>query len=269
MANKFAVLGSPIGHSKSPQIHMAAYQALGLDWTYERFEVIADELEAFLGSHTSYRGFSLTMPLKERALELASESSEDATLTGVANTLLRIDGGWFAFNTDVFGIEKALGQLEKQEVPEIALYGSGATARSAILACSRLFPGSTISIHARNKQAASDLVEFASQLSLATNLPKSPTDSEANLTISTLPPEAWAALAIKPKPSGVLFDVAYNPWPSSAAIEWQQSELQVVSGIQMLIWQAIAQIRIFQSGSTEVPLEDEVSLAAVMLNASK
>ena len=269
MARKFAVLGSPIEHSKSPQIHSAAYQVLGLDWSYSRFEVKAQELEPFLNAHSDFDGFSLTMPLKERALELADKSNEDANLTGVANTLLRVDDGWSAFNTDVFGIEQALGQLEISAIREIALYGSGATARSAVVACSRLFPGSTLVIHARNREAASELSAFARQLDLEARLAEVRDQTAPDLTISTLPPGVWASLATKPLPSGVLFDVAYNPWPSVAATEWQQKGFETISGIQMLIWQAIAQIRIFMSGSTEIRLDDEAGLVAVMLNASK
>jgi shikimate dehydrogenase len=68
MAKEFAVLGSPIQHSKSPTIHLAAYQALGLDWNYERFEVDKTNFDAFLSSRR-LDGASLTMPLKEVAFE--------------------------------------------------------------------------------------------------------------------------------------------------------------------------------------------------------
>ncbi len=66
-----AVLGSPIEHSLSPAIHAAAYAHLGLDWTYERHEVVADGLAAFVaGLDESWRGLSCTMPLKEAVVRL-------------------------------------------------------------------------------------------------------------------------------------------------------------------------------------------------------
>ena len=69
---KAAVLGSPVAHSKSPLLHMAAYRALGLPWTYERHEIDDAGLVAFLAEHAGeFRGLSLTMPLKPRAFALA------------------------------------------------------------------------------------------------------------------------------------------------------------------------------------------------------
>ena len=67
------MLGSPIAHSLSPTLHRAAYAELGLDWTYDRFEVTTDGLADFVaGLDSSWRGLSLTMPLKEAVLDLGS-----------------------------------------------------------------------------------------------------------------------------------------------------------------------------------------------------
>src|ERR1700757_569110 len=93
---KAAVLGSPIAHSRSPQLHLAAYRALGLDgWTYERIECNADELPSVLsGFGPEWVGVSVTMPGKFAALSVADERTERAELVGSANTLLRTPGGW-------------------------------------------------------------------------------------------------------------------------------------------------------------------------------
>src|SRR5690606_15226535 len=68
---RLAVLGSPIAHSKSPIIHTAAYRALGLPWEYSAIELTADELPRFVRDRdASWRGLSLTMPLKRDVLPL-------------------------------------------------------------------------------------------------------------------------------------------------------------------------------------------------------
>ena len=86
----------------SPALHRAAYAELGLDWTYDAHRVAAGELPAFVGSlDASWRGLSLTMPLKREAVELASGISPVARLAGAANTLLLVDGSLHADNTDV------------------------------------------------------------------------------------------------------------------------------------------------------------------------
>ena len=103
-----AVLGSPIAHSLSPTLHRAAYAALGLDWTYERFEVREPELASFVaGLDESWRGLSLTMPLKTAVLELGS-LDDTARLVGAANTLILDPAGHRVFNTDVGGLVAAV-----------------------------------------------------------------------------------------------------------------------------------------------------------------
>ena len=94
-----AVLGSPIGHSLSPVLHREAYAALGLDWEYEAHVVTEDTLEAFLAClDGSWRGLSLTMPLKRAVLPLLDSISERARQAGGANTVVlaggRRSGSW-------------------------------------------------------------------------------------------------------------------------------------------------------------------------------
>jgi shikimate dehydrogenase len=96
----FAVVGDPIDHSLSPNIHNAAYKFLGLDWDYTRYKVSEGNLQDFLrkeGSHLS--GISVTMPLKLEAAALASNGDEIVSELQIANTLLRKDHEFTAFNT--------------------------------------------------------------------------------------------------------------------------------------------------------------------------
>src|ERR1700760_5114389 len=102
---KAAVLGSPIAHSRSPQLHLAAYRALGLDeWTYDRIECTADELPGLVaGFGPEWVGVSVTMPGKFAALQFADERTTRAELVGSANTLVRTDTGWRGDNTPNHG----------------------------------------------------------------------------------------------------------------------------------------------------------------------
>lgn len=105
------MLGSPIAHSRSPQLHLAAYRALGLhDWTYERIECGAAELPVVVGGFgPEWVGVSVTMPGKFAALRFADERTARADLVGSANTLVRTPHGWRADNTDIDGVAGALG----------------------------------------------------------------------------------------------------------------------------------------------------------------
>src|SRR5690606_27489255 len=101
---RLGVLGKPIAHSRSPQIHRAAYGVLGLSWEYERYEVGAGELANWVGAlDRHWRGVSLTMPLKAEGMALADWHSPAAEATGSVNTLVFHDGEIRGHNTDVYG----------------------------------------------------------------------------------------------------------------------------------------------------------------------
>lgn len=266
MAKKFAVLGSPIQHSKSPQIHLAAYRALGLDWDYDRYEVTEAELADFLKA-TSLDGLSLTMPLKEIACALAVSDDEVARQSNTANTLLKTSTGWLGFNTDVFGLERALWTAPKSSA---LILGAGATARNAVLALKASTGSGTISVKARNHDKTDALIEWAAGLGITVLPVDHAADlSDFDLVLSTLPPGSDTQGWFVGTPSGTLLDVAYNPWPSVLATQWLNSGCNVISGIEMLIWQAIAQIRVFLNGSVAEPLENEDEIAEVMRAAAK
>ncbi|MEN9749664.1 MAG: hypothetical protein RL149_742 [Actinomycetota bacterium] len=269
MAKHFAVLGSPIQHSKSPQIHLAAYRKLGFDWTYERFEVTESGFNDFFASKSScYGGFSVTMPLKEVALAVSDSADDMAVRTQLANTLVSTADGWHASNTDVFGISQALTAHGVDNLQRVLLLGAGATARSAVVALSGMNPNVAISILGRTATRVNDLIAFAaSQGVVATAF--EPEAQSVDLTVSTLPAGTFRGFAGDLLAAGTLFDVAYNPWPSDAATHWQAAGLPIINGIHMLIWQAIAQIRLFSQGSNDNALADEVGLAKVMLAAAQ
>lgn len=274
MNKKYAVVGSPIEHSKSPVIHQSAYRVLGLDWSYSAVEVTEGRLRQFLETiDDSWQGLSVTMPLKVEATKLAKSLDPTAESTGITNTLLRYQEGWRGFNTDVYGIQMALEQPLKQSGMAVTVLGSGATAISAVFAVKTTNPSSEVTVVSRNRSAAKAIKQSAAEagfrikirsfsfLALAVN--------RAGIVISTLPSGAldrYTTLVgnrFAAKPRGVLLDVAYHPWPSKFASMWQSHSLPVVSGIEMLIFQAIAQVRVFTSGDLdeELPNERAVELA--------
>ena len=120
------MLGSPIAHSRSPQLHRAAYRALGLaGWTYDRIECGADELPVLVGGFgPEWVGVSVTMPGKFAALAFADERTRRAERIGSANTLVRTATGWLADNTDVDGVSGALGSAGPVAGAAIVLGGS-------------------------------------------------------------------------------------------------------------------------------------------------
>jgi len=263
MTTKFTVVGSPIEHSLSPLLHQTGYELLGLEYEYEKHEVSLGQLREFF-ERNSFAGASITMPLKQEAYMMADSLGEEAKITGVANTLYRHNTGLRAENTDVFGIQMALGSIPS---PSSALImGSGATAKSATLALSRLFPSVEIIVMARNHQSAQESLDFAKGLNLVASMvaPNPEALLAADLVMSLVPsgsyPELWAEIS-KQSTEGILFDVAYNPWPSIQAKSWSS---EVISGIEMLIWQAIAQLEFFTESVGDDVLIDRSKLYSAL-----
>jgi shikimate dehydrogenase len=238
MTEKYAVLGSPIAHSLSPKIHRYVFEKLNLPHQYESFELAADLVE-FVGKHEDFSGFSVTMPLKDEAYSLATTHSLLALQTQSVNTLLKVEVGYQGFNTDVFGIQKAVGHRPDT----VAVLGSGATARSALAA----FPQARKLVFARNTAAANQLaLQFKAEVvDLANAL-------SAEVVVSTLPAGVLPGLISPDSKLKTLLDVAYTN-PEIACQRY-------VSGLEMLIHQAIAQQRIFQHGSESEPLDSEAEL---------
>ena len=135
-----AVLGRPVAHSLSPLLHRAAYAALGLDdWTYDALDVGAEDLPVLLaGLGPEWRGFSVTMPCKQAAVDVADLVEPLPRLLHAANTLIRTDAGWRAENTDVSGVGMALQLAGVDAVGAAAIVGAGGTAAAAAVALSSL-----------------------------------------------------------------------------------------------------------------------------------
>lgn len=276
MSKSFAVLGSPIAHSKSPVIHQAAYRVLSEDWAYSRFEVAKGGLKRFIENDgILHDGFSVTMPLKENAFQFATTHDIFSELTGAANTLVKIDSIWNAFNTDIFGIVQAISLNSSSIITSALILGSGATAKSALVALAQISPTAEVKIWARNKAAREGLIDFGKSIGLNISLARfiGVAIKKTDLTISTLPGGATDDLATKLakrkalKPRGLLLDVAYDPWPSKLATFWTTRSQPVVSGLEMLLWQAVAQIRIFKFGNANQPLPNEIAVVQAMRNA--
>ena len=246
---KAAVLGSPVAHSRSPQLHLAAYRALGLiDWTYDRIECTADELPSLVhGFGPEWVGVSVTMPGKFAALETADERTERATLVGSANTLVRTADGWRADNTDIDGVTGALGQ---RHVNRAVVLGAGGTAPAAVAALADL-GARAITVVARDRAKAQRLVGLGAALGADTvvtdfNDPLLPSAvAEADVLVSTIPADVAAAHADTFAGARVLLDAIYEPWPTPLARAVGAAGGEVISGLQMLLHQAYSQVEQF------------------------
>lgn len=257
-----------MAHSLSPRLHRAAYQALGLDWRYDAYEVDAAGLAGFvvaLGSE--WVGLSLTMPLKAAALDLADDVEPLAARVGAANTLL-LGERRRATNTDVGGLRAVLEAHGLDAPRPVTVLGGGATARSALVALDGL--AADVVVLARDPGRVGDLgpLELSYDVRVLT-LSDAATRHEAMgrpLVLNTTPAGALDALAAEvsadrgyrglvseparapARPAsdatgwGAYVDVVYDPWPTPLAVAYRAAGREIVSGLELLVQQAALQV---------------------------
>jgi shikimate dehydrogenase len=205
------------------------------------------------------------MPNKFAALAVATERTARATLVGSANTLVRSPTGWRADNTDIDGVIGALKNLGERSDgkfappgPRAAVLGSGGTAPAAVVALASL--GVTdIAVLARNPERAQPLVALAEPLGVAVRWVELGTPVEVDVAVSTLPADIASGYAHTIVTVPVLLDAIYDPWPTPLASAVRARGGRVVSGLQMLLHQAVAQVEQF----TGLPAPKEVMRQAL------
>ncbi|RZU61474.1 shikimate dehydrogenase family protein [Zhihengliuella halotolerans] len=273
-----AVIGNPIGHSKSPVLHAAAYAALGVDIAYDA--LVADpqdapDLAARLRDDDSWAGLSCTMPMKSALVPEMDEVSDRVARLGVLNTVIvrhtargvRLIGE----NTDVDGIVMSLELEPGSARNRLAILGAGGTAAAAVAAAAQL-GFAAVDFIVRDAGRAASAVDLAVGFGLETRTLDVAAAggqlSRYDAAVSTLPPRAAdalvpALLVSAPRAGTPLLDVAYDPWPSALALAWDAAGGRVVDGLSMLVHQAVEQALLF-SGRAE---DDRELVTNVMCDA--
>ncbi|MEV6050150.1 shikimate dehydrogenase [Streptomyces sp. NPDC052107] len=259
-ARRAAVLGKPIAHSLSPVLHRAAYDELGLtDWSYERFEVDEAGLPGFVEKlGPEWAGLSLTMPLKRAVIPLVDEISETAASVDAVNTVVFAeDGRRIGDNTDIPGMMAALREHGIEQVDSAAILGAGATASSALAALARICTGEVVA-YVRSEARAAEMRQWGERLDVEVRTADW-ADAEqalrAPLIIATTPAGTTDALATAvPERPATLFDVLYEPWPTELAARWSMFGGAVVSGLDLLVHQAVLQVE-QMTGRSPAPLD--------------
>jgi shikimate dehydrogenase len=249
-ARRAAVLGSPVAHSLSPALHRAGYAAAGLtDWRYEPIECGADALPDLVRSRgPEWAGFSVTMPGKSAAAAVADVRSPRVQALGVANTLVRRDGVWFADNTDVDGLVGALRAAGAPPIRSALILGGGGTAAAVLAALAEL--GTTdVTIAGRRPSSTAAAVTVGKALGVPLRVIGWDTGvvgdaaAGADLVVSTVPAGGADHFASVLSAVPVLFDVIYHPWPTPLAAGGGPGRI-TVTGLDMLLHQAFRQFEL-------------------------
>jgi shikimate dehydrogenase len=260
-----AVLGHPVRHSISPAMHNAALAALAekderfADWAYYRFEVPPEELAAALPRfhRRSFLGLNLTIPHKVDALQLVEGVSPDAQAMGAVNTLLWNELGYDGFNTDGYGLRRALAEdlgLSLEDAA-VVLLGSGGAARAAAVQC--LLDGcARLCVGNRTPERLGGLMEVLRDLELGERAEAFPlAEPPADLPESGVLVNA-TSLGLKPSdplpfdpaalgPGWKVFDMIYNPPQTPLLKRASDQGLPAANGLSMLVHQGARSLEIW------------------------
>lgn len=242
-------------HSLSSVLHGAAYRALGLDdWSYERVEMDAEGLPAFVGGlGPEWTGLSVTMPGKRAALDFATEVTKRASAVGAANTLVRTESGWLADCTDVDGVAGALrftGGYSPSDDNVGTVLGAGGTAAATVVAFAAMGL-SSVRLVVRNPDRAGETTEAAKAAGLDVDvLTWSEVDfaglaDSTAVLVNTVPPDAVAPHVAELAAVPCLLDVIYHPWPTPLAAAVAEKGGRLATGLDMLLHQAFGQVEHF------------------------
>lgn len=269
---RFAVLGYPVEHSRSPQLHLSAYRALGLDWEYSRWEIAKDALTATLQNRgAGWGGFSVTAPHKAEALSFVRSASEDAVRSGAVNTIVfdsvAAESTAVGENTDIPGAIDAFSVKGITNLTgRVDVLGGGGTASSLAIAALRL-GADDVRIWARRPEAAAQLAAELGSGVTSGDLAEWSLREGVSAVVDTVPNGyLYRADQLDPSliPHAALFSAAYSPWPTQLAQAWLDADGTIVTGLDLLLYQAVRQIRLFSGLDIDTPLPNETSIIETM-----
>ncbi len=273
----YGIIGNPVSHSLSPQMHNEAFKFHDLNAVYIPFEV--KSLDQFIKRmvrkqsseiNWNIKGFSVTIPHKQPLIKHLDEIDETALKIGAVNTVKIENGKLYGFNTDANGfiepLKTAYGNLKNVKV---AILGDGGAARAAIYALKN--EGAIVTIFARNpEKAESPAKEFEIELK---ELPKTGNQiskadfNRFDIVVNATPLGTKGALENEtPLLAGqmenvkLVYDLVYNPFETKFIGEARKASVPTIGGLAMLVAQGMKQFEIW-TGKT-APLR-EMSTAAL------
>jgi 3-dehydroquinate dehydratase/shikimate dehydrogenase len=261
----FAVIGDPVAHSLSPLLHNAAFRQLGINAVYLPIRMPRSDLGAFLKEFDNIpvRGYSVTIPHKESAMNVARDRHSEVVWVGAANTLMRTSNGWVGFNTDY---QAALDSLNAnlpppldQSMPtlhskNVLLLGAGGVARAIAHALHR--SGALVTITNRTPERALRLKEevgcrvcdWEARNSVSCDLLVNCTSVGMHPNVDECPVHPSLL-----KPGMMVFDTVYTPETTMLIREARSRGCHVLTGVDMFVRQAALQFKLFTG--KEAPLE--------------
>ena len=276
MTQRLGIIGYPIGHSISPVFQQAALDELGLDATYEKWEVTPEGVGDFIAGLRARDtlGINITVPHKQAVIPFLDEVDEWATTAGAVNTIVNKEGHLSGHNTDGPGFLEAL-LVETGYDPKgtrALILGAGGAARGILLALIRGGVDSLI-IANRTLERAETLVKLSSDNGVTAesvpisgdSLTEAAASADLIVNCTTMgmshgPDEQGSPLTAAQIPaSAIVNDVVYTPLETPFLREAEAAGSTTLGGLHMLVYQGVLSFQMWTGQKAPV---------AVMLEAA-
>jgi 3-dehydroquinate dehydratase/shikimate dehydrogenase len=244
------IVGNPVAHSRSPQLHNRAFHEAGLDFVYMRFKV--DDVGDFFenAARIGIVGFSVTIPHKVEVMRYLDGVSPEAAAVGAVNTVYRRNGKWMGDNTDVYGIQESLKDVSLAE-SHVVILGSGGAARAAVAAL-----GEAVSVTLLSRSREPGRLEWSRRVEVDSidNYSKHDADLLINATPIGMSPDVDESPLSEPIRADVVFDMVYNPPRTRLMRDAEEQGRTTIGGTTMFVAQASRQFEIWTGRSTSSEL---------------
>jgi shikimate dehydrogenase len=241
------ILLHPAGHTRSPAMHNAAYQTMGIEASYEAFDIRPEELASAIDQawHFNFRQLAISIPHKEAVMALLDEVDETAQQIGAVNTITRIHDKWVGTNTDWLGAVHALERLTELAGKRAVILGAGGTAKA--LCYGLLRGGAEVTVLNRTEERAAELVQSlgATKSGPLAALSAIPADIIVNTTSVGLGSDTSPVPDYNFSPEQVVMDAIYGSSNSRFLRDAQAAGAQTLQGKWMLIYQAMEQLKLW------------------------
>jgi shikimate dehydrogenase len=253
--NRYCVIGDPIAHSLSPEIHTFVFQRLNVGCHYEKIRVHSNELEAFVeeSKKTGRPGFNVTIPHKETVMTWLDEIDDLAYQVGAVNTVSNQDGKCIGYNTDVFGCRTALERAGWKTGKKAILLGAGGAARAVVHALGLMNVSQIVLfdiVQERCDRLKNDFAKYRSIkiiIEPLTDVGLQKQLTGADLLINATPVGMWPDTDKTPltnpdwlPPTLTVFDLVPKPVHTRLLKEAGARKIRTIPGLSMLIAQALA-----------------------------
>lgn len=240
-ARPFGLLGRKLGYSFSPDIHRQIGEAAGRTYDYVLFEKEPEELEAFIKGG-EWEGLNVTVPYKEDVIPFLDKLSEEAAAIGAVNTIVRKDGRLIGYNTDYYGFMHTLDANEVQvEDAKCLVLGDGGASKAVCAVLKDMGAGQVVVMSRKGETTFADIADH----------------KDADILINTTPvgmyPDTGKSLVYPGTFTKLkwVVDLIYNPIRTNLLCQAKKSLMEPISGLQMLVSQAVYSYMLFTDNVIE------------------